>query len=53
MAAVLLVADGLQALQAASIAAALPVSVILLAMLFGVVKSLADDSSAVSEAAAS
>ena len=47
VAAVLLLAGGLQALQAASIAAALPVSVILLAMTFGVVKSLADDSSAV------
>ena len=45
--AVLLVADGLQALQAASIAAALPVSVVLLAMVFGVLKSLAEDSSAV------
>ena len=46
VAAVLLLAGGLQALQAASIAAALPVSVILLAMTFGVIKSLAEDSSA-------
>ncbi|MCE2426267.1 MAG: BCCT family transporter, partial [Pseudomonadales bacterium] len=37
---------GLQALQAASIAAALPVCAILLAMTFGVIKSL-EDSSAV------
>ena len=46
VAAVLLLAGGLQALQAASIAAALPVSVVLLAMTFGIVKSLAEDSSA-------
>jgi len=43
---VLLVADGLRALQVASIAAALPASVVLLAMVFGVLKSLAEDSSA-------
>ena len=46
VAAVLLLAGGLQALQAASIAAALPVSVVLLAMTAGVIKSLAEDSSA-------
>ena len=46
VAALLLVADGLQALQAASIAAALPVCVVLLAMTFGVLKSLTQDSSA-------
>ena len=44
---VLLLAGGLQALQAASVAAGLPVSVILLAVLFGVIKSLREDSSAV------
>ncbi len=47
VAAVLLLAGGLQALQAASIAAALPVSVVMLAMTFGVIKSLAEDPSAV------
>lgn len=47
VAAVLLLAGGLQALQAASIAAALPVSLVLLLMAFGVIKSLAEDSSAV------
>ena len=47
VAAVLLVAGGLQALQTASIAAALPVSVILLMMAYGIVKSLHEDSSAV------
>ena len=47
VAAVLLMADGLQALQAASIAAALPVCVVMLAMTFGVLKSLSQDSSAV------
>ena len=47
VAAVLLLVDGLQALQAASIAVALPVCVILLAMTFGVIKSLVQDSSAV------
>ena len=46
VAAVLLLAGGLNALQAASIAAALPVSVVLLAMTFGIVKSLAEDSTA-------
>ena len=48
VAAVLLLAGGLQALQAASIAAALPVSFVMLLMTFGVVKSLSEDSSAVS-----
>ena len=47
VAALLLLVDGLQALQAASIAAALPVCAILLAMTFGVLKSLTQDSSAV------
>ena len=47
VAAVLLMADGLQALQTASIAAALPVCVVILAMTFGVIKSLSQDSSAV------
>ncbi len=47
VAAVLLLVGGLSALQAASVAAALPVSVVLLLMTFGVVKSLAEDSSAV------
>jgi choline/glycine/proline betaine transport protein len=47
VAAVLLVAGGLKALQTASIAAALPVSVIMLLMTYGVVKSLNEDSSAV------
>ncbi len=47
VAAVLLLAGGLQALQTASIAAALPVSVIMLLMSYGVIKSLNEDSSAV------
>ena len=47
VAALLLVVDGLQALQAASIAAALPVCAVLLLMTFGVLKSLHQDSSAV------
>ena len=47
VAAVLLVVGGLQALQAASIAAALPVSLVLVLMAFGVIKSLTEDSSAV------
>ncbi len=46
VAAALLLADGLQALQAASIAAALPVCVILLAMTAGVILSLNRDASA-------
>ena len=53
VAAALLLADGLQALQAASIAAALPVCVILLAMTAGVITSLNRDSSAVPAADAS
>ena len=48
VAAALLLAGGLKALQSASIAAALPVSVIMLLMTFGIVKSLNEDSSAVS-----
>ena len=47
VAAVLLLAGGLQALQTASIAAALPISVILLFMTWGLVKSLSEDSAAV------
>ena len=43
VAAVLLLADGLQALQTAAIAAALPVSVVLLFMIAGLLKSLARD----------
>ncbi len=46
VAAALLIAGGLGALQTASIAAALPVSVIMLMMAYGVVKSLSEDSSA-------
>jgi choline/glycine/proline betaine transport protein len=47
VAAVLLMAGGLKALQTASIAAALPVSVIMLVMTYGLVKSLHEDPSAV------
>ena len=47
VAAVLLVAGGLGALQTASIAAAFPVSIILLLITWGVIKSLREDSSAV------
>ena len=47
VAAVLLLAGGLGALQTAAIAAALPVSVIMLLMTWGVIKSLSQDSSAV------
>ncbi len=47
VAAVLLLAGGLAALQTASIAAALPVSVIMLLMTYGIVKSLHEDSAAV------
>ena len=43
----LLLAGGLQALQTASIAAALPVSVIMLLMTYGIIKSLNEDPSAV------
>jgi choline/glycine/proline betaine transport protein len=50
VAAVLLMAGGLKALQTASIAAALPVSIIMLMMTYGIVKSLAEDSSAVAAA---
>jgi choline/glycine/proline betaine transport protein len=46
VAAVLLIAGGLTALQTASIAAAFPISFILLAMTWGLLKSLADDPSA-------
>ncbi len=49
VAAVLLLAGGLTALQTASIAAALPVSVIMLLMTWGIVKSLNEDPSAVPE----
>ena len=49
VAAVLLVAGGLEALQAASIAAALPVSFVMVLMTLGVIKSLAEDPSAVEE----
>jgi choline/glycine/proline betaine transport protein len=47
VAAVLLLAGGLKALQTASIAAALPISVVLLFMTYGLLKSLGEDSSAV------
>ena len=43
VAAVLLIAGGLKALQTASIAAALPVSIIMLLMTWGLLKSLATD----------
>lgn len=46
VAAVLLLAGGLKALQTASIAAAFPISFVLLAMAWGLVKSLSDDPSA-------
>ena len=46
VAAALLVAGGLLALQAASIVAALPVSVVMLVMTFGLLKSLSEDSAA-------
>ena len=48
VAGVLLLAGGLGALQTASIAAAFPISFILLAMTWGLIKSLMQDSSAVS-----
>ena len=51
VAAVLLLAGGLTALQTASIAAALPISVIMLMMTYGIVKSLREDPSAVAEPA--
>ena len=47
VAAVLLLAGGLKALQTAAIAAALPVSVIMLLMAYGLVKSLHEDPSAI------
>lgn len=47
VAAVLLISGGLKALQTASIAAALPISVIMLFMTYGIIKSLNEDSSAV------
>ena len=47
VAAVLLFAGGLKALQTASIAAALPISVIMIFMAYGLLKSLSEDSSAV------
>ena len=43
----MLAAGGLTALQTASIAAALPASVILLLMAYGIIKSLHEDPSAV------
>ena len=49
--AVLLLAGGLKALQTASIAAAFPISLVLLAMVWGLLKSLKEDSSAVKDAA--
>ena len=49
VAAVLLLAGGLAALQTASIAAALPISVIMMFMTYGLLKSLHEDSSAVAE----
>ena len=48
VAALLLLAGGLQALQTASIVAALPVSVVLLLATYGLIRSLAKDSSEVS-----
>lgn len=52
VAAVLLVAGGLSALQTANIAAALPLSLVIFLMTFGVLKSLIMDSGEVSEAPA-
>jgi choline/glycine/proline betaine transport protein len=49
VAAALLLVGGLAALQTASIAAALPISVIMLFMTYGLLKSLHTDSSAVLE----
>lgn len=49
VAAALLLAGGLKALQTASIAAALPVSVIMLMMTYGLCKSLKEDSSVAPE----
>ena len=47
--AILLLAGGMKALQTASIMAALPVSVIMLFVTYGLCKSLREDSSAASE----
>jgi choline/glycine/proline betaine transport protein len=47
VAAALLLAGGLKALQTASIAAALPISVIMMLMTYGLLKSLHEDSAAV------
>ncbi|MEM6848000.1 MAG: BCCT family transporter, partial [Pseudomonadota bacterium] len=47
VAAVLLLAGGLRALQTASIAAALPISLIMMFMAYGILKSLREDPSAV------
>ncbi|MBO9409761.1 BCCT family transporter [Shimia sp. R9_1] len=52
VAAVLLIAGGLSALQTAAIAAALPISVLVVMMAWGVIKSLMEDPSAVDAAAA-
>ncbi len=51
VAAVLLLAGGLSALQTAAIAAALPISVLVVLMAWGVIKSLMEDPSAVSDGA--
>ncbi|KIC12041.1 choline transporter [Leisingera sp. ANG-M1] len=51
VAAVLLMAGGLSALQTAAIAAALPISVLVVMMAWGVIKSLMEDPAAVSSAA--
>jgi choline/glycine/proline betaine transport protein len=51
VAGVLLVAGGLQALQSASIAAGLPLSVILLLMMYGLAKTLREDMRASTAAA--
>ncbi|MEX0300877.1 MAG: BCCT family transporter [Leisingera sp.] len=53
VAAVLLMAGGLSALQTAAIAAALPISVLVVMMAWGVIKSLMEDPAAASSAAAS
>ncbi|MBY6059386.1 BCCT family transporter [Leisingera daeponensis] len=53
VAAVLLMAGGLSALQTAAIAAALPISVLVVMMAWGVIKSLLEDPAAVSGAAES
>ena len=51
VAAALLLAGGLRALQTASIAAALPISLVMVFMAYGLLKSLTEDSSAVPAAA--